>query len=114
MSLTSPENTGFTLVETKPPRRSLKLTATMVVAGIVILSGSLFLNTKDFQFAKLTGFISNVKNTILEDVHRVQAREPNQISRPDISELAVMKPKIVIQKISKDNLEPTPGQITMG
>ena len=100
-----PESTGFTLIETKPPRRSFKLTATMVIVAIVALLGSLLLNTKDLRFAKLTGFISNVKNTVLENVNRVQAREPNQVSRPDISELAVMKPKIVIQKLSKNNLD---------
>jgi type II secretory pathway predicted ATPase ExeA len=105
LDISSPKNTAPTSVETKTPRRSIKLTAAIVIIVIVVLSGSLLLNTKDFRFAKLTGFISNVKNTILEDVKRVQAKEPNQVSRPDISELAVMKHKIVGQKIPKKNLE---------
>ncbi len=43
------ETTSFTWVEPKPPRRPLKLTATMIIAGILILAGSFFLNSNEFQ-----------------------------------------------------------------
>ena len=50
----------------------------MVIVGILILFGSVFLNSKEFQLTKLTGFISNIKNTTLETIHRVQAKDQSR------------------------------------
>ena len=78
----------------------------MIIAGILVFAGSYFLNERGFQLAKLTGFISNIKSATLETVHPEQAKEQVQVSRPDIPEHAVMEPKIVSQKVPKENLEP--------
>jgi general secretion pathway protein A len=105
LDISSSKNNGFTFLESKPPRRSLTLIATMIVVGILILTGSLFLNSKEFQLAKLTDFISNIKKTTLETIHRIQAKDQVQLSRSDIPEPGIMKPKIIRQKVPKENLE---------
>ncbi len=105
-NVASPERAGFTRVETQPPKHSFKLTATMIIAGILILAGSIFLNSMDFQLSKLTGFISNSKNTALETLQPIQTKEKAQISGPDIFVHAVTEPKIKSQKIPKENSEP--------
>jgi hypothetical protein len=94
------ETTSFTWVEPKPPRRPLKLTATMIIAGILILAGSFFLNSNEFQLAKLTGFISNIRGPAVETVLPEQAKEQVQVLRPDIPEQGTysegMRPKLTI------------------
>ena len=73
-------------VEMKPSRNLLKLAATIVIVGITALSGSFFLNSKEFQMAKLTNLFSGIKDTAIETVHQAQAKNQLQMSRPDIPE----------------------------
>ena len=101
-----PPEIGDPWIETKPPRRPLKLTAAMIIAGLLIFAGSFLLNERGFQFAKLTGFIRNIRGPAVETVHPEQAKEQVQVPQSDIPEHAVMEPKIVSQKVLKDNLEP--------
>ena len=101
----SPKSAGFTRVEIKPPKHSLKLMVIMIIAGILIVAGSFFLISQDFKLAKLTGFISNIKNTTLETVHPEQAKEKEQVSPSDIFVNAVMKPKIKFRKVPKEKSE---------
>ncbi len=101
-----PAEIGDPWVETKSPKRPLKLTAAMIIAGLIIFAGSFLLNERGFQFAKLTGFTRNVREPAVETVHPEQGKEQVQVSRPDIPEHTVMEPKIVSQKVPKDDLEP--------
>ena len=94
-----------TSVEMTPPRYLLKLTAAMVIVVIMVLSGNIFLNSKEFQAAKLTDFFSGIKGVALETVHQEQAKRQLQLSRPDIPEHGVLESKVVGQKVSKTNLE---------
>jgi type II secretory pathway predicted ATPase ExeA len=96
-------SSGFTQVETKPPKQSHKLTKTMIIAGIIIIIGSFFLNSKDVRLTKLTGFISNLKNTTLKSVHPEQAKEKEQLSPSNIFVQAVPKPKVKFREVPKEN-----------
>ena len=95
-----------TSVEMTPPRYLLKLTAAMIIVVIMVLSGNIFLNSKEFRLAKLTDFFSGIKGVALETVHQEHAKEQLQMSRPDDTpEHAVLESKVVGQKVPKTNLE---------
>lgn len=99
------ETTSFTWVETKPSRRPLKLTATMIIAGIIIFAGSIFFGGTEFQLARLTGFLNNIRGSALETVHPEQAKEHVQVSQSYESSQAVITQKINTQAL-KEDLEP--------
>ena len=106
LEISSPKNTSSTWVESKPPRRSFKMPAAMVIAGIMVLFVSFFLNTKDFHFAKLTNFLNGIKNVAMEKVHPEQEKEQATVSKTGMPAQAAVVPKVVYQKISKKNVEP--------
>jgi general secretion pathway protein A len=101
-----PENSCFTWVDTQPPRRSFKLPTTIVLGGILVLAGSLFLNSNAFNPAKPTHFFSNIKGTVLKTVHSEPAKKQVVASRPDIFVNAVTEPEKKPQKTTKENPEP--------
>jgi len=101
----SPIETENTSVETKPPRRFLKLAATMVITGIMVTAGSFILNKKGFQSAKRTNFINGIKATVSEIINPKQAKALVQVSKLDIPEQTVIEPKIESQKVPKENPE---------
>ena len=100
------ETNSFTLVETKPPRRSLKLTATMIIAGLLIFAGSIFFGGTEFQFAKLTGFISNIKGRAVKTVYPDPTKQQVQIPRSDTTKQAAITQKINTQEEPKKDIEP--------
>ena len=99
------ENTGFTWIEAKPPKRALKLSATMAGVGILILAGSIFLNSNELHSAKLFNLISSVKSAALETVHPEEAKEQVQVPRLNIPENEAVIPDTVNQKNSGKNPE---------
>ena len=103
-----PESTAFTWVEPRPRRRFFKLTATMVIAGILILAGGLFINSSQFNSAKLIGFIGSIKNTPSETVHPEAVMEKVPATPPVIVEPEAVKPKIAGQQAPNENPEPQP------
>ena len=101
-----PGKKDFALIEATPPRRSFIFQATMVISGILVLAGSLFINSSQFNSAKLFDFISGIKSAALEIVHQEKTKATVQISLPDISEQVVVAHRTVKKKIAKDNPEP--------
>ena len=100
------ETTSFTWVEPKPSRRPFKLTATMIIAGILIFAGSIFFGGTEFQFARLTGFISNVRGPAVETVHPNPAKEQVQVPPSDTTRQANITQQINAQKAPEKDLEP--------
>ena len=101
----SPIETESTSVETKPPRRFLKLAATMFITGILVTAGSFILNKKGFQAANLTYFINGIKATVSEITKPEQSKELVQVSKLDIPEQTAIGPKIESQKVPKEKPE---------
>jgi general secretion pathway protein A len=100
------ETTSFTWVEPKPPRRPLKLTATIIIAVIIAFTGGIFFGGTEFQFAKLTGFISNIKGAALETVHPDPKKQKKQILLSDTPLQADITQKIDTKKAHKKDIEP--------
>ena len=107
------ETAGFTWVEPRPRRRSFKLTAAMVIAGILILAGGLFINSNPFNSAKLIGFIGSIKNIVSETVRPEAIIEKVPAAPPVIAEPEAVKPQITSQKVPKENPEPQANEKTM-
>ena len=105
LNVCSPERTNFKLVETKPPRRSLKLTTTMIIAGIITFAGVIFIGGTDFQFAKLTGFIRNIRGPAVETIHPDSTKQQVQIPKHNESPQAVITQKINTQEVPKKDIE---------
>ena len=103
--LPSPKSTGFTWIDTKPPRRSFKVPAAMAIAGMLLLAGSLFLSSGQFESAKLTRFFSNITGTALETIHPEEAKARVNVLRPDISVQEMTKPRLTGQKVTKEKPE---------
>ncbi|MBW2642847.1 MAG: LysM peptidoglycan-binding domain-containing protein [Deltaproteobacteria bacterium] len=101
-----PPEIGDPWVETKSPKRSLKLTAAMIIAGLIIFAGSFLLNESGFQFAKLTGFTRNVREPAVETVHPEQGKEQVQIPQSDTTEQAVSAQMINAHKVPKKDVGP--------
>ena len=101
-----PPEIGDPWTETKPPRRPLKLTAAMIIAGLLIFAGSFLLNERGFQFAKLTGFIRNIRGPAVETVHPDPTKAQVRVPSSDTPAQAILKPKMVRHKVAKENLEP--------
>jgi type II secretory pathway predicted ATPase ExeA len=101
----SPIETESTSVEKKPPRRFLKLAATVVITGILVTAGSFIMNKKEFQLPKLTNFLNGIKATVSEIIHPEHAKELAQVSKLDIHEQTVIGPKTESQKVPKENPE---------
>jgi general secretion pathway protein A len=99
------EPSGFTQVEAKPLRRSFTLTATMILVGILILTVGFFLNTEEFQLARLSNFFTGIKGGELKSAQPRQAKAQVQVSRSDIPEHKIMEPKPVGQTVPLQNLE---------
>jgi len=88
----SPTETESTSVEKKPPRRFLKLAATMVITGILVSAGSFILKKKEFQLPKLTNFLITMKDAVIKDAHQDNERE-HRINPTDYSFLKETIPK---------------------
>jgi len=101
-----PKSTAFTWVEPRPHRRSFKLTAAMVAAGILILAGGVWINNNPFNAAKLTGFIGRIQNTPLEIVHPKPILEKVPVSPLVIPEHQNVKPETKTQKFPEKKPEP--------
>ena len=99
-----PPEIGDPWTETKPPRRPLKLTAAMIIAGLLIFAGSFLLNSKEFHLASLTDFFTGINGVALKPVQPEQAKAQVQVSRSHISERVVMEPKTVSQTVPIQNL----------
>ncbi len=90
----------------KPRRRSFKLTASMVMAGILILAGGLLINSNQFNSAKLTGFIGSIKNSSPKVVRPEPVIKKIPVSPPVVAEQTAAKSDIKTQKIPEENSEP--------
>jgi general secretion pathway protein A len=96
-----PESAGFNRVEIKPPKHSLKMRAIIIIAGISIVAGSFFLNSK------ITGFITDIKNAILDTVYPERAKEKVHVLPSHIFVHAVTEPKNKSQEVSNKNFGTT-------
>ncbi|MGA7145505.1 MAG: AAA family ATPase, partial [Desulfobacterales bacterium] len=101
-----PESPGFTWVKPRPRRRSFKLTAAMVTAGILILAGGVLINNNPFNAAKLTGFIGRIRNTAPQAVRPEPVIKKIPVSPPVVAEQTAAKSDIKTQKIPEENPEP--------
>jgi type II secretory pathway predicted ATPase ExeA len=71
----SPIETESTSVEKKPPRRFLKLAATVVITGILVTAGSFIMNKKEFQLPELTNFLITIKDAVIKNAHQDNERQ---------------------------------------
>ena len=104
-----PKSTGLTWVEPRPAGRSFKLKIAMLMAGILILAGILFLYGREFQMAKPADYLSSTNGAAFKTLHFEQGKGNVKTSRHEISEPANMKSKIIIRKVPKQN--PYPKQV---
>ena len=101
-----PAEIGDPWGETKSPKRPLKLTAAMIIAGLLIFAGSFLLNERGFQFAKLTGFISNITGPAVETVHPDPTKQQVQVPQSDAPAQALITQKINAQEVPKKDIGP--------
>ena len=101
-----PPEIGDPWTGSKPPRRSLKLTAAMIIAGLLIFAGSFLLNERGVQFAKLTGFIRDIRGPSVETVHPDPSKQHVQVPQSDTPKQTVILQKINAQEVTEKDIEP--------
>jgi hypothetical protein len=111
LDVCSPENNNFKYVETNPLGRFRKLTATMVVAAILIFAGAaggfFFTYSKKFQSPKLTNFLITIKDAVIKNDHHDNEREnrinPTNYNLPkETIPKEIEKPQFIASKKSPE------------
>ena len=90
-----PAETGFTWVETKPSRRPLKLTAAMIIAGLLIFAGSFLLLVPQSDTTKQAVITQKIN---AQEVPKKDIEPETRIKNDEVSYLAISKYHLLNEK----------------